>query len=107
MSTPYRSSPAKANSSLFLTISDHEEGDLNNQVDVDLLDIHDRCYARQAVVDNAINRRAREPLKAKCEAAMEEFDKNPAVMVFHQKIMSLLAEVKEHKESAKRMLLES
>ncbi|GJS58045.1 hypothetical protein Tco_0652829 [Tanacetum coccineum] len=59
-------------------------GDLDNQVDAKLLDLHDRCYARQAV-----------------------FDKNPAVMVLYQKIMSLLAEVKQHKESVERMLLES
>ncbi|GKB90513.1 hypothetical protein Tco_0962785 [Tanacetum coccineum] len=48
-----------------------------------------------------------EELKAKCEAAMEEFDKNLAVMVLHQKIMSLLAKVRQHKESVERMLLES
>ncbi|GJX31689.1 hypothetical protein Tco_0241544 [Tanacetum coccineum] len=46
-------------------------------------------------------------LKAKCEAVMEEFDKNPVVMVLRQKIVSLLAEVKEHKKSMERMLLES
>ncbi|GJS84055.1 hypothetical protein Tco_0750596 [Tanacetum coccineum] len=48
-----------------------------------------------------------EEIKAKCEAAMEEFNKNPIVMVLCQNIMSLLAEVKEHKESMERMLLES
>ncbi|GJW59451.1 hypothetical protein Tco_0108786 [Tanacetum coccineum] len=44
-------------------------------MDVELLDLHDRCYARQAVVDNAVNRsreRAREEeckgLRVKCEA---------------------------------------
>ncbi|GKF92014.1 hypothetical protein Tco_0278733, partial [Tanacetum coccineum] len=36
-------------------------------------------------------------LEAKCEAAMADFDKNPAVMVLLQKIVSLLAEVKELK----------
>ncbi|GJV89167.1 hypothetical protein Tco_1533105 [Tanacetum coccineum] len=39
------------------------KGFLDNQLDVDLLDLHDRCYARQAVVDNAVNRRSRELLK--------------------------------------------
>ncbi|GJS71332.1 hypothetical protein Tco_0704173, partial [Tanacetum coccineum] len=29
----------------------------------ELLDLHDRCYARQAVMDNAVNRRAQELLK--------------------------------------------
>ncbi|GJT39355.1 hypothetical protein Tco_0939220 [Tanacetum coccineum] len=46
-------------------------------------------------------------LKSKCEDAMEDFDKNHAVMILRQKIVSLLAEVKEHKDSVDRMLLES
>ncbi|GJS19956.1 hypothetical protein Tco_0448588 [Tanacetum coccineum] len=77
---------------------------LDNHLDVDLLDLHDRCYARQAVVDNAVNRRSHkllevikklrgeadvmrarelareeecEGLWAKCEATMTDFDKNP------------------------------
>ncbi|GKB90512.1 hypothetical protein Tco_0962784, partial [Tanacetum coccineum] len=33
-------------------------GHLDNQVDAELLDLHDRCYTRQAVVDNALNQRA-------------------------------------------------
>ncbi|GJY27566.1 hypothetical protein Tco_0403333 [Tanacetum coccineum] len=137
-STRQKTSPAKVESSAFLTISNDEEGlpdvpELQN-LDAELLDLHDRCYARQAVVDNAINRRAQEllkvveqmkgecevlkerekamnkeceELKAKCEATMEEFDKNHVVMVLCQKIMSLLAEVKEHKESMERMMLEA
>ncbi|GKC35888.1 hypothetical protein Tco_1048272 [Tanacetum coccineum] len=36
---------------------------LDNQIDLELLDLHDRCYARQAVVDNAVNRRAYEFLQ--------------------------------------------
>ncbi|GJX02495.1 hypothetical protein Tco_0186408 [Tanacetum coccineum] len=79
---------------------------LDNHIDVELLDLHDHYYARQAVVDNAVNRsshellqvieklrgefdvmknreRAREEecegLWVKCEAAMTEFKKNPAV----------------------------
>ncbi|GKE74544.1 hypothetical protein Tco_1536585, partial [Tanacetum coccineum] len=31
------------------------KGFLDNHLDVDLLDLHDHCYARQAVVDNAVN----------------------------------------------------
>ncbi|GKB98480.1 hypothetical protein Tco_0984617 [Tanacetum coccineum] len=80
------------------------KGHLDNQMDLKLLDLCDRCYARQAVVDNALNRRARkflqviervsgkadvikarersreeecEGLRVKCEAAMAEFDQNP------------------------------
>ncbi|GJZ82894.1 hypothetical protein Tco_0648067 [Tanacetum coccineum] len=75
---------------------------LDNQMDLELLDLHDRCYARHAVVDNVVNRRALrvfgllrgrisgeadvikarersreeeyEGLRAKCKAAMAEFD---------------------------------
>ncbi|GKF79227.1 hypothetical protein Tco_0234795 [Tanacetum coccineum] len=84
------------------------KGFLDNHLDVDLLDLHDRCYARQAVIDNAMNRRSREllelieklrgeayvmrarklareeeceGLRAKCEAAMTNFDKNPTVLL--------------------------
>nr|GFA67419.1 hypothetical protein [Tanacetum cinerariifolium] len=80
------------------------EGHLDNQMDLKLLDLHDRCYARHAMVDNAVNKRAREfllvikkmrgeadvikaketsckeeceELRVKCEAAMAEFDLNP------------------------------
>ncbi|GKC84183.1 hypothetical protein Tco_1139900, partial [Tanacetum coccineum] len=78
-STRQESSPspmeAKAESSAYLTISDDDEelqttidchlmvfnvtltawrGHLDNQSKVELLDLYDRCYARQAVVDNAI-----------------------------------------------------
>ncbi|GKA67886.1 hypothetical protein Tco_0767803 [Tanacetum coccineum] len=74
-------------------------------MDLELFDLHDHCYARQAVVDIAVNRRSREllhvieklrgecdvmrsremareeeceGLRVKCEAAMTEFEKNPA-----------------------------
>nr|GEV59168.1 hypothetical protein [Tanacetum cinerariifolium] len=39
------------------------KGHLDNQLDVELLDLHDRCYARQAIIDNFVNQRARELLK--------------------------------------------
>nr|GEX13756.1 zinc finger, CCHC-type [Tanacetum cinerariifolium] len=39
-------------------------GHFENQLDIEPLDLHDRCHARQSVVDNAMNRRARELLKA-------------------------------------------
>ncbi|GJW99042.1 hypothetical protein Tco_0180850 [Tanacetum coccineum] len=130
-----KSFPAKAESSTFLTISDDEEGlpeapelqtvidchlmisnvtppawkgHLDHQLEVELVDLHDHYYAKQAVVDNAMNRRAQkllkvvnqmkdecevfkerekardreyEELRLKCEAAMTEFDNNPAVNV--------------------------
>ncbi|GJX17097.1 hypothetical protein Tco_0217929 [Tanacetum coccineum] len=39
------------------------KGHLDNQIDLELLDLHDRCYARQAMVDNAFNKRAHEFLQ--------------------------------------------
>ncbi|GKG51078.1 hypothetical protein Tco_0539202, partial [Tanacetum coccineum] len=74
---------------------------LDNQMDFELLDLHNCCYARQVVVDNAVNRRVCEflqvikkisgeadvikdrersrkeeceGLRVKCEAVMAEFD---------------------------------
>ncbi|GJU52745.1 putative ribonuclease H-like domain-containing protein [Tanacetum coccineum] len=47
-----------------------------------------------------------EDLNAKCEAVMVDFDNNPAVNVLYQKIKSLSNEIKEHKASLERMLLE-
>ncbi|GKE64136.1 hypothetical protein Tco_1518297, partial [Tanacetum coccineum] len=110
------------------------KGFLDNHPDVDLLDLHDRCYARQAVVDNAVNRRSRELLKvieklrgkadvmrarelareeeceglrAKYEAVMTDFDKNPDVLLLREKMSSLAIEAKEHKGNLDRLMLES
>nr|GEY48402.1 hypothetical protein [Tanacetum cinerariifolium] len=96
--------------------------------------IHPGSVVKRIVVDNAVNRRSREllkvidqirtecdvikereksmyqeceELKAKCEAAMADFDKNPAVNVLREKIVSLSEEVKEHRANLDRMLLES
>ncbi|GKD44813.1 hypothetical protein Tco_1269458, partial [Tanacetum coccineum] len=87
-----------------------------------------------AVVDNAVNRRAREflqviekmsgeadvikarersceeeceGLRFKCEAAMAEFDQNPVVLAIREKISSLTIDVKEHKGNLDRMMLKS
>ncbi|GJX28978.1 hypothetical protein Tco_0237057 [Tanacetum coccineum] len=103
-------------------------------MDVELLDLYDHCYARQAIVDNAVNRRSREllqvieklkgkfdvmrsrerareeeceGLRVKCEATMIEFEKNPAVVALWEKIYALSTEVKEHKLNLDRMMLES
>nr|GEV24480.1 hypothetical protein [Tanacetum cinerariifolium] len=105
------------NSSPLLTIFDDDEAwknHLDNYLDVEFLDLHDRCYARQAVVDNAVNRRFQEllkvieqisgecdvmkerersrdeeceGLKAKCEAAITDFDNIPAMVVLREKIL--------------------
>ncbi|GKD58319.1 hypothetical protein Tco_1295828, partial [Tanacetum coccineum] len=39
------------------------KGFLDNHLDVDLLDLYDHCYVRQAVMDNAVNRRSYELLE--------------------------------------------
>ncbi|GKA76306.1 hypothetical protein Tco_0782767 [Tanacetum coccineum] len=50
---------------------------LDNHMDVELLDLHDGCYARQAFVDNVVNRRSREllevieKLRGKCDEVNE------------------------------------
>ncbi|GJV94703.1 hypothetical protein Tco_1546280 [Tanacetum coccineum] len=71
-------------------------GHLDSQVDVELFDLHDRCYARQAVMDNAVIQRARELLKVanqmKGESAMADFNNNLTVNVLCQKIKSLSGE---------------
>nr|GEX15614.1 hypothetical protein [Tanacetum cinerariifolium] len=106
----------------------------DNYKNAKLLDLHDRCYARQAIVDNAVNRRSCEllpiikklkgefdvlkdrdrakeeeceELRAKCEADMLEFEKNPTVVALWEKISTISTEVKEHKISLDRMMLES
>ncbi|GJZ57152.1 hypothetical protein Tco_0612646 [Tanacetum coccineum] len=118
----------------FLTVSDDDEAwknHLDNHMDLKLLDLHDCCYARQAVVDNVVNRRSREllqvieklrgecevvrsrerareeeckGLRVKCKAAMTEFEKNPIVVTLREKIFVLSAEVKEHKLNLDRMM---
>ncbi|GJV42061.1 hypothetical protein Tco_1420501 [Tanacetum coccineum] len=86
--------------SLFLTISDNDKGKLllnyrdgnachlkisaitpsawkghlENQLDLELLDLHDRCYVRQEK-EKARDQECEE-LRVKCETTMNEFDKN-------------------------------
>nr|GEU80406.1 hypothetical protein [Tanacetum cinerariifolium] len=110
------------------------KGVLDNHLDVDLLDLHDCCYARQATVYNVVNRRSRkllevieklrgeenvmrarelsrkeeyEGLQAKCEAAMTDFDKNPAILFLREKMSLLADEAKEHKGNLDRLMLET
>ncbi|GKB77151.1 hypothetical protein Tco_0944046, partial [Tanacetum coccineum] len=130
------SSPAKVESSTFLTIFDDEEGlleapELQTTIDCHLMISN---VTPPVVVDNAVNQRARELLKManqmkgecevlkereksrdredeelrlKCEAAMIKFDNNYVISVLCQKMKSLSDAVKEHKDSMDRMLLES
>ncbi|GJY73985.1 hypothetical protein Tco_0478416, partial [Tanacetum coccineum] len=100
--------------------------------DEDLLDLYNRCYVMQAIVDNVVNRRSCELLKvieklrgeadvmrarelareeeyegirAMCEAAMTDFDKNPTVSLsaLESKVASLEAE-KANLEATKALL---
>ncbi|GKA28466.1 hypothetical protein Tco_0714634 [Tanacetum coccineum] len=107
------------------------KGHLDNQMDLELFDLHDRCYVRHAMVDNAVNRRVREflqviekmrgeadvikakersreeeceDLRVKCDAAMAEFDQNPVVLVLQEKMSSLTADVKKQKEAVEASL---
>ncbi|GJV17793.1 hypothetical protein Tco_1363116 [Tanacetum coccineum] len=109
------------------------KGHLDNKMDLELLDLHDRCYARHAAVDNVVNKSGHEflqviermsgeadvikargrsrkeeckGLRVKCEADMAEFDQNPAVLALREKISSLTIDVKEHKGYVDRMMLE-
>ncbi|GKD07024.1 hypothetical protein Tco_1186709 [Tanacetum coccineum] len=66
------------------------KGHIDNQSKVELLDLQDRCYARQKR-EKARDRECEE-LRAKCEAMMADFDKNPVINVLRQKIKSLLDE---------------
>nr|GEW28157.1 hypothetical protein [Tanacetum cinerariifolium] len=108
----------------FLTISDEDEGlsdvhelkdatachlnisnitppawknHLDNYIDLELLDLHDYCYARQAFVDNVVNKRSCELLGV-IEKLKDECD---------EKISTLSSEAKEHKANLDRMMLES
>nr|GEU37506.1 hypothetical protein [Tanacetum cinerariifolium] len=103
----------------YLTVSNDDK---DNHMDVELLDLHDSCYARQVVVDNTVNRRSREllqiieklrgefdvmkdkemarkeeceELRAKCEVAITEFEKNPTVKWagYHQSLSTLESKV--------------
>nr|GEY53499.1 hypothetical protein [Tanacetum cinerariifolium] len=76
---------------------------LDNQLDVELLELHDQCYARQAVDMEKVRDQECEELKAKCKAAMVDFDKNPAINVLREKIASLFREAKEHRANLDRI----
>ncbi|GKD03874.1 hypothetical protein Tco_1178848 [Tanacetum coccineum] len=82
-------------------------------MDVELLDLHDCCYARQAVVDNAVNRRSHELLQV-IEKLKGEFDvirsreraREEECEGLREKISALSTKVKEHKLNLDKMMLE-
>nr|GEW49607.1 hypothetical protein [Tanacetum cinerariifolium] len=67
---------------------------LDNHMDVELLDLHDRCYARQVVVDNTIHRRSRELLQF-IKKLGGKFDvirsRERSLLTFESKVTSLEA----------------
>ena len=96
-------------------------GTLDNMSMEELCDLHDKSYTRQAVLDYHLNTHARDlihtmkgtqekmddtlakekkrdqeyaELKAKCEEAMEELDKNPLVQDLRTEIKDLEKKVK-------------
>ncbi|GJV78509.1 hypothetical protein Tco_1514379, partial [Tanacetum coccineum] len=119
-------SKANVESSSFVTISDDdgfpEASELKTSADCRLLisnitlpslwghlDNQSKIKGECEVIKEGEKAREKEyeKLKAKCEATMKDFDKNPAVVILRQKIVSLLAGVKKHKGSLDMMLLES
>nr|GEX57034.1 reverse transcriptase domain-containing protein [Tanacetum cinerariifolium] len=92
---------------LVLSISDDDE---DNHLDVDLLDLYDRCYARQAVVDNAVNRRSRKLLKVIKKLRGEANVMRARELAREEEYKGLRAnsaEAKEYKGNLDRLMLES
>ncbi|GKA53240.1 hypothetical protein Tco_0746555 [Tanacetum coccineum] len=79
---------------------------LDNHIDLELLDLYDREFdvmkSRERVREEECK-----GLQVKCEAAMTEFEKNPAMVALREKISALSTEVKEHKLNLDRMMLKS
>ncbi|GKF15932.1 hypothetical protein Tco_0057394, partial [Tanacetum coccineum] len=86
------------------------KGHLDNQIDLELLDLRDRCYARQAVVDNAVNKRAHEFLqvieKIRGEADVIKARKRSCEEEYYQVTLSTL-ELKADSLKAKKARLEA
>ncbi|GJS52967.1 hypothetical protein Tco_0626329 [Tanacetum coccineum] len=81
---------------------------MDNHMDLELIDLYDCCYLRQAVVDNAVNRRSRELLQV-IKKLRGEFDamRRRERAREEGKIYAVYTEVKEHKLNLDRMMLES
>ncbi|GKA37539.1 hypothetical protein Tco_0724104 [Tanacetum coccineum] len=93
----------------FLTVSDDDEGDnVVNTRSRELLQLIKKLKGECNVMRS--KERAREEecegLRVKCEAAMTDFEKNPAVVALREKISVLSTKVKEHKLNLDRMMLE-
>ncbi|GJW68532.1 hypothetical protein Tco_0122956 [Tanacetum coccineum] len=73
------------------------KGHLDNQIDLELIDLHDHSDVIKA---KEISR------EEECKAIMAEFNQNPTVLALRDNISLLTADVKEHKGSLDRMMLE-
>nr|GEU72897.1 hypothetical protein [Tanacetum cinerariifolium] len=82
------------------------KGFFDNHLDVDLLDLHNRCYTRQSVMDNAMNKWSRELLEAKenkgnLDRLMLEIQKwlgyQVSLLALQSKVSSLEAKKANHK----------
>ncbi|GJT01061.1 hypothetical protein Tco_0822230 [Tanacetum coccineum] len=78
------------------------KGHLENQLDLELLDLHDRCYEKEKARDQEC-----EELRVKCETTMNEFDKNPTVIILRENIASLPGEIKVASLEVKKVRLEA
>ena len=108
-------------------------GVLDNMSMEELCDLHDKSYTRQAVMDNHLNDHTRDlirtvkgarekmdailakekerdrefdDLKAKCEEAMEEIEKNPLVQDLRSDIQGLEKKLKDARSEFKRLRVE-
>ncbi|GJV93249.1 hypothetical protein Tco_1541062 [Tanacetum coccineum] len=99
---------------IFAITSPTWKGHLDNQMDLELLDLHDRCYEQKAVVDHAVNRLEKDLIRRNVKSfesnvklLWHRFDQNPVVLFLREKFSLLIADVKEHKGNLNRMMLES
>ncbi|GKB27786.1 hypothetical protein Tco_0867187 [Tanacetum coccineum] len=87
---------------------------LDNRIDLELLDLYDRCYVIKKLKGEfdvmKSRERAREEeckgLQVKCEAAMTEIEKNPAMVALQEKISALSTESKVTSLEAEKARLE-
>ncbi|GJX88519.1 hypothetical protein Tco_0340533 [Tanacetum coccineum] len=104
----------------FLTISDKDEGKLPSfefvsilfaasGASCELLGVIEKLRGEYDVIKERERAQEEESegLRAKCEYAMSDFEKNPTVVALREKISTLSSEAKEHKANLDRMMLES
>ncbi|GJY76648.1 hypothetical protein Tco_0481764 [Tanacetum coccineum] len=78
------------------------KGFLDNHLDVDLLEFHDCCYTRQAIMDNAVNRRSRKLLEESAE--VKEHKGNLDTLMLESQKWSGYQEIKEAKHDRREVV---